>query len=97
MQMLLTDNRQIDYYFDSREQIIQTAQQLNINIDNEGLFFKSFSKAPLYMIFSNTPKGKALKLIFDRGVEQLFCQGKLNTIYKKWHKNPPKIYISCKR
>ncbi len=30
IQVLLTDNRQIDYYFDSQEEIIQVAQQLNI-------------------------------------------------------------------
>jgi len=97
MQMLLTDNREIDYYFDSREQIIQVAEQLNINIDSKDLYFKNFSKVPLYMTFSNTSKGKILKSFFDSGIEQLFCQNKLNAIYEKWHKTPPTIYITCEQ
>lgn len=96
IQMLLTDNRHIDYYFIGRIPMNILIQKLNINIEKEGLYFKSFSKVPLYMTFSSTPKGKALKLIYDDGIERLFCQNKLNAIYQKWHRNMPKMNVTCK-
>mgnify|MGYP003385090333 CR=1 FL=1 len=97
IQMLLTDNRHIDYYFDGREAIIQMAQKFNINIDNKTMYYKNFSKVPLYLKFANTSKGRALKLIFDNGIEQLFCQNKLNAVYEKWDRNMPIMHIKCEQ
>jgi ABC-type amino acid transport substrate-binding protein len=97
IKMLLTENRDIDYYYAGSEQIEEFSRHANVNFDFNNLHFKMLYKMNLHMKFSDTLKGKQLKSIFDSGIEGLYCQGKLKQIYDKWDKEMPEMNIACSK
>jgi ABC-type amino acid transport substrate-binding protein len=46
---------------------------------------KDISSLNLFMIFSDNPRGKRLRDIFDAGMENLIDSGELSKMYKKYH------------
>lgn len=82
-----------DYYIDAigmMEQQVQGLQQPVI----EKIVIQELEQINLKMAFSNSERGKRIKLLFEQGLQELHCSGKLRDIYKKNNRDYPidKIY-----
>ncbi|WP_108650277.1 substrate-binding periplasmic protein [Dongshaea marina] len=94
--MLVTKDR-ADYYLDNVIQMQQTLDAIK-PVPDPSLYRKQVIKYDrLYWLFANTARGKALRAIFDRRFEHLYCSGKLRELYQRWQMiiQYPRLEIDC--
>jgi len=82
-----------DYYFDNYEQLNDTIKKNDITFDMNDYRIEVIVSINLYMTFSSTERGKKIKDLYDKGIEQLFRTGELEEIYKKWKNEFPELDI----
>lgn len=95
LEILLNGKRDIDYYFDNSEQMLQVMKSAGVSMSDYGLEMREVSQSNLHMVFQKTERGNRLKAIFDAGFERLYCNGDLFTIYSKWQHVMPLLDTEC--
>ncbi len=95
LQVFLDPKRNIDFYFDNREQIELTAQELGITLDPNAYSYQLLMEVPLYMNFTKNQRGKALRDRFDLGIKTAYCSGELAKLYQHYKHVLPNKDIDC--
>lgn len=87
--------RGADYYFDNYHQMMLTLGSTDIALDADEYQIERIYNSQLYMLFRDSTRGQIIRDIFDRGIERLYCLGKLQTIFEKWNRPVPDYTIHC--
>ena len=82
----LLQMKKVDYYIDIRSMLEMQLASLPIT-EQERYHIQDLSILKLFLIFSDDPKGKNLKLYYDKRVQALLDQNILQNIYQKYHVN----------
>lgn len=85
--------KRADYYYDNMDQMKSTIKNVDVPVNMEDYRIENIRNLNLYMLFSKTKRGEAIRQIFDNGIERLFRSGKLKKIFDKWNQDFPAFDI----
>ena len=77
-----------DYYFDNRMQMLQTIRKAGTTLESlerGGYSIEPVMEISLFMVFTDSDRGRQVKAAYDQGVASLITTGQLQRIYRKWN------------
>jgi len=81
-----------DFYVDDLNLIGESLRAFETPLDENELRIESVGFRQYFPAFSDSPRGRELRAIFDRGMRALADQGRLAPIYAKWNLPMPRAY-----
>lgn len=81
-----------DFYVDDLNLIRESMQALPLALDQSEFRVESVGFRQYFPAFSDTPRGRELREIFEHGMRSLASQGRLAPIYEKWNLPMPRAY-----
>lgn len=82
----MLDHKRADYYIDALTEIQTILEQAD---DPSEYKVSHLTELPLYIGFSDTPRGRKLRDIFDQRMGQLVESGELKPIFQHWEQPYP--------
>lgn len=82
-----------DFYIDDLNLIRDSISQSQFAVPMEEYEIKPVGSRTYHPVFKDSPRGRQLKDLFDRGIEQLHRSGQLQKIFEKWHHPYPEYHL----
>lgn len=84
--LLMLSRKRVDYYVDALAEVDEVLSRAK----DPALYRRSYlTKLPLYLGFSNNPRGVALLELYDRRMDELVKNGRLRAIFQRWKQPYP--------
>ena len=82
----MLERERVDFYIDAQTEVNYVHAQSDHPQD-----FRSthVAELPLYLAFGNTPRGQALRELFDKRMDELVPSGALRPIFERWKQPYP--------
>lgn len=93
--LVVANEHGAEYYFDNEDQLRQTIQKAEVDIDMTIYRIEPVYVTTLYWRFQDSERGRQLRELFDHGLERLYCSGELESIYTRWQQAFPTYQITC--
>lgn len=84
--LLMLSHKRVDYYIDALAEVDEVLSRAK----DPALYRRSYlARLPLYLGFSNNPRGVALLELYDRRMGELVKSGRLRAIFQRWKQPYP--------
>lgn len=82
LDLILRDR--VDFYVDDGNLIRETLSEVGPLVDPSEFGIRAIGRRAYRPVFSDTPRGRRIRRLYDEGIERLYHSGRLREIFEKW-------------